>query len=223
VNTWRARAVIFDMDGVLVDSEPVHLEVACKTLTSIERDDPAALTREFVGHPVHDMLQTLVRRYGLPGTVESYETRYHEHLLSRLAHPLPPRDGAVWLIEEIRRRSCRVGLASSAKLAWIVAMLRATGLEGRFDVIVSIDMVDRPKPAPDVYLRAASTLGIAPAECVAVEDSPVGIEAAHAAGLTALGLATGYIDSKALVNAAQVLASLRDFPLDHLAPAVDAR
>jgi HAD superfamily hydrolase (TIGR01509 family) len=211
-----ARAVIFDMDGVLVDSEPLHLQVTCDVLGPAGSVYTEATTREFIGRPVTEMLATLIRRHGLPGRLADYEARYDARLMELLAQPRAPREGVVWLLAELRRRGCRLGIASSSKQAWIDAMLRSVDLTGRFDAAVGADTVARAKPAPDVYLTAAEHLEVSPAECIAVEDSPAGVQAARAAGMTVIGLITPDIDPGRLRTAHRLIRSLLEFPLDQI-------
>jgi HAD superfamily hydrolase (TIGR01509 family) len=209
-----ARAVIFDMDGVLVDSEPLHLRVTREVLGPVGTAYTEATTREFIGRPVPEMLAALIRRHRLPGRLADYEARYDHRLMALLAEPRAPREGVVWLLAELRRRGCRVGIASSSRQTWIDAMLRSLGMAGRFDAVVGADAVARPKPAPDVYLAAAERLNVPPAECIAIEDSPAGVQAARAAGMTVIGLVTRDVDPGRLRGAHRLIQSLLEFPLD---------
>lgn len=209
-----ARAVIFDMDGVLVDSEPLHQQVIRDVLGPAITARTEATTLEFIGRPVRDMLETLIRRHGLPGRPADYETRYDVRLRNLLAQPRPSREGAVRLLAELRRRGCRLGLASSSIQTWVDAMLASIGLSGQFDVVVAGDTVARGKPAPDIYLLAAERLGVAPRECIAVEDSPAGVQAARTAGMTVVALLTPYVEAQRLGGADRLVQSLLDFPLD---------
>ncbi|MDR7417401.1 MAG: HAD family phosphatase [Armatimonadota bacterium] len=207
-----STAVVFDMDGVLVDSEPIHFDVARRLLAPAGVTITREMSQNFVGRSVVEFLTEAMERFRLPGTLAEYRARYDTLLFEALARPIPPRDGAVWLIDQLRQRGCAIGLASTSKRGWIDAMLRATALEGRFDAIVGGDMVERVKPAPDVYLAAAARLAVEPAACVAIEDSPLGIEAARAARMRVVGLITPHVDPLALQQADVLIASLREFP-----------
>lgn len=212
ISSSPATAVVFDMDGVLVDSEPIHFDVARRLLAPAGVNIPVGMLREFVGRSAVEFLTEAIHRFGLPGTLVEYRARYDELLLDALAQPIPARDGAAWLIDQLRGRGCGIGLASTSGQAWIDAVLRAIGLEGKFDTIVGGDMVERVKPAPDVYLLAAERLARPPASCVAVEDSPLGIEAARAAQMRVVGLTTPHVDPIALRGADALITSLREFP-----------
>ena len=204
------------MDGVLVDSEPLHIHVAHEVLAPAGLEYTEATNQEFLGRPVAEMLETLVRRHGLPGRASEYAARYDALLMRLLAQPRPAREGVVWLITELRRRGCPLGIASSSKQAWVLAMLRSLDLSGRFDAVVGGDMVARSKPAPDIYLLAAERLQVAPARCIAVEDSPAGVQAARDAGMTVIASLTPEVDPGRLRGAHRLIGSLLEFPLDLL-------
>jgi HAD superfamily hydrolase (TIGR01509 family) len=210
------RAVIFDMDGVLVDSEPLHVLVAHQVLAPAGLEYTEATNQEFIGRPVAEMLETLVRRHGLSGRVTEYEAQYDALLMRLLGQPRTPREGVVWLLAELRRRGCRLGIASSSKQTWVAAMLRSLDLSGRFDAVVGGDMVARSKPAPDIYLLAAERLQVAPAQCIAVEDSPAGVQAARDSGMTVIALLTPEVDPGRLREAHRLIRSPLEFPLDQV-------
>lgn len=207
------KALIFDMDGVLVDSEPIHFAVARRVLARAGIALTEQIARDFVGQSVREFLQETVRRWRLPGTPADYEAQYDALFLTAIAQPLAPRDGVEWLIGEARRRGCRVGLASTSKRLWISGLLRVTGLEGRFDTVVGGDMVEHVKPAPDIYLRVAASLALPPSSCIAVEDSATGVRAALTAGMRVVGLITPLVDPYTLGEVDVLIDSLRGFPL----------
>ena len=180
-------AVVFDLDGVLVDSEHVWDEVR------------EGLAREHGGR-WHDRAQadmmgmssTEWARYmhdviGLEDSPEEINAEVVRRMKLRYDEELPLLPGAV---EAVRRLAVafRLGLASSSNRPLIDAVLAASGLDEVFDVTVSSEEVARGKPAPDVYLEAARRLGVEPAACVAIEDSANGIRSAHAAGMRVLAL-----------------------------------
>ncbi|MFO7572195.1 MAG: HAD family phosphatase [Gaiellaceae bacterium] len=181
------EAVIFDLDGVIVDSEHVWDEV---------REE---LARERGGH-WHDRAQadmmgmssTEWSRYmhdviGLPEPPEEIDAEVVRRMQARYAEHLPLIDGAVAAVRRISG-SFRLGLASSSNRPLIDAVLEASGLAPLFGATVSSEEVARGKPAPDVFLEAARRLDVAPERCAAIEDSGNGIRAAHAAGMRVIAI-----------------------------------
>lgn len=181
------EAVIFDLDGVLVESEHVWDEVR------------EALAHECGGR-WHDRAQadmmgmssTEWSRYmhdviGLAESPEEINAEVVRRMLARYSQELPLIDGA---IDAVRRLAptFRLGLASSSNRPLIDAVLSAAGLAALFEVSVSSEEVERGKPAPDVFLEAARRLGVAPERCAAIEDSGNGIRAAHAAGMHVIAI-----------------------------------
>lgn len=180
-------SIIFDNDGVLVDSEPHAHPVLVKVL----RECGFVLTTEestetFLGTSIGYVREAVeqVTRRPLPA---DFEDRYHRALFRRFSLGLEPVAGVQELIRHLRVPYC---VASSGSTERIRYSLQITGLLGHFQGrMYSADDVGHPKPAPDLFLQAAAAQGIEPARCLVVEDSPLGIEAAAAAGMQSVGFA----------------------------------
>jgi HAD superfamily hydrolase (TIGR01509 family) len=212
-------AVVFDLDGVLVDSEHVWDEV--REDLALERGghwhdraqaDMMGMSSAEWSRYMHDVI-------GLTETPEAINDEVVRRLLARYDEELPVIDGAV---EAVRRLtgSFRLGLASSSNRPVIDLVLERAGIAELFEATVSSEEVARGKPAPDVFLEAALRLGVEPARCAAVEDSGNGIRAARAAGMRVIA-----IPNRRFPPAADALA-LADVVLDSLgelsAPSIDA-
>ena len=180
-------AVVFDLDGVLVDREQVWDEVR------------EALVRERGGR-WHDRAQAdmmgmssvewsryLHDELGLAEPPEAINDEVVRRMLDRYRKELPLIDGAVAAVERLAAHF-PLALASSSNRPLIDAVLASAGLERSFRATVSSEEVARGKPAPDVFLEAARRLGVAPARCAAIEDSASGLRAAHAAGMRVIAL-----------------------------------
>jgi HAD superfamily hydrolase (TIGR01509 family) len=176
------EAVVFDLDGVLVDSEHVWDEV--REELALERGgrwheraqaDMMGMSSVEWSRYMHDVI-------GLAEPPEKIDAEVVRRMQARYAADLPLFDGA---IDAVRRLadSFRLGLASSSNRPIIDAVLETAGIAELFDTTVSSEEVARGKPAPDVYLEAAGRLGVAPERCAAIEDSANGIRSAHAAGM----------------------------------------
>ncbi len=181
--------VIFDNDGVLVDSEPISNRLLAEYLT--ELGFPTTVEdsyRDFMGTAAHRVHDVIGERYGatLP---EGFDDLFHARVFAGFETELTAVRGAEQLLKELQQRSVPYCLASSAHHEWIRTALGLTGLRGFFpeERIFSAQDVGVGKPAPDLFLHAARTLGVDPARCLVVEDSVNGVLAARAAGMDVYG------------------------------------
>jgi HAD superfamily hydrolase (TIGR01509 family) len=199
-------AVIFDMDGVLVDSEPLQEEVLGEFLRlrrrSMTRDDYAAT----IGLSHQAFWATTIDLLGLDETIENC-IRDHEALLLPRLSGLSATPGARELVTGLAARGVPLAVASSSFRPVVDATLRAIGLIDEFGAVVSGEEVRNGKPDPEIFLLAARRLAVAPVSCVAVEDSPHGVRAAIAAGMACLGVVTAYSTPDQL-QATRIVASL---------------
>ena len=181
--------IIFDCDGVLVDSEPIINRAHALVLTACGHSiTEEALIERFCGMSDPEMLDIIEREWGraLPA---SYAARVGEMIESGLRQSLAPIDGVAQLLDGLRSPRC---VASSSLPEQIRRKLELTGLLPYFgENLFSATMVARGKPAPDLFLYAAQQLRAAPTRCLVIEDSPAGIDAALAAGMTAIGFSGG--------------------------------
>jgi HAD superfamily hydrolase (TIGR01509 family) len=180
----RFEAVIFDLDGVLVDSEiwwdDVRADLAHRNGRDWSEDDRVAV----MGQNSRQWSATMRARLDLATPAEVIEREVVDGVVERYRSEGPPViPGAADVVRRVGSR-LRTAVASSAHREVIDAALAALGLEDDFDVVVSSDEVPRGKPDPDVYLEAARRLGVAPSACLVVEDSCNGVLAARAAGMT---------------------------------------
>jgi HAD superfamily hydrolase (TIGR01509 family) len=214
VSSPAYRAVVFDMDGVLADSEPTYLEAANLVLASLGKhlSEEQALT--FMGRSVRHSWRGIMELLGLEGSVEDYVYQYDEVLVSLLSRPRPTLPGVRELLGELERRGLPRALVTSSWQGWVDALLGAIGLIGTFPVVVTEEQVENAKPAPEPFLKAAALLGIEPTACVAVEDTPSGIQAAKAANMYAVQVRAASTAFPPIEGADLVLDSLEHFPLE---------
>jgi len=206
-------AVVFDMDGVIADSEPVYYDAINVVLAPIGKRMTPELQRAVMGHGVAETWDVLQRELGLGGPLDALVQAYDRELCRQLALVDETLPGVRELIAALRERRLPVALASSSWPGWIDALLAGTRLAGAFDALVSAKEVAHGKPAPDIYLLAAERLGVAPERCVAIEDTPTGIAAAKAAGMLAIQVRAASTAFPPLPAADLVLPTLRDFDL----------
>jgi HAD superfamily hydrolase (TIGR01509 family) len=179
----QVEAVVFDMDGVLVDTEHLWDEVR-EELTAEwgGRYTPEA-QQAMMGMSSHEWSRYLHEVVGLREPPDVINAEVVRRMLARYETELPVVPGALEAVRRLASAGYRLAVASSSNRELIDAVLHELELTERFEVTVSSEEVARGKPAPDVYLEAASRLGVEPERCAAVEDSASGIRAAHAAGM----------------------------------------
>jgi HAD superfamily hydrolase (TIGR01509 family) len=208
------RLVIFDCDGVLVDSEPISNAVLAEILARHGLDATLVETRAlYQGLLLTDVIAKANAALGRPlpaGFIEEYE-RQRDDAFRRELQPIA---GAASAVALIKRAGVDVCVASQGKLAKTRLTLGLTGLDRLFPPRsrFSAEAVARGKPFPDLFMHAAATMGAAPARCAVVEDTPLGVSAARAAGMRVFGLAADS-DENALHEAgAEIIHSLDELP-----------
>lgn len=180
------EAVVFDMDGTLIDSESVYIAAMQDAAGTLGLALPLDLCHAMVGVPSHECNLMLQEHYGGGFDLAVFRRHFSNSVQGRMSERVPVKPGAVELIDFLRARGLPLAIATSAARATAERNLGRAGLLDRFDALATRDDVEHPKPAPDLYLEAARRLGVAPERCVAFEDSSIGIVAAHAAGMRAV-------------------------------------
>ena len=183
-------ALLFDLDGVIVDSNPVHVQVWRDYLSRYRVDPGDSLPLRMYGRRNDEIVRDFFGSQLSDEEVFSHgaakEILYREAMRGQLASRLVP--GVVAFIDS--QRGVAMAVATNAEPANAEFVLNATGLRDRFSAVVDGQQVERPKPAPDIYLRAARLLGRQPRNCIVFEDSSAGVEAAIAAGARVVALTT---------------------------------
>ncbi|HZP25772.1 MAG TPA: HAD family phosphatase [Dehalococcoidia bacterium] len=203
-------ALLWDLDGVIVDSTAYHAEAYRRILHEFGQQlDEEYFRRELFGRRNEDILSHLLPQLPpreLPALARRKEEVYRSLLREGHLQPLP---GARELVQRLAEAGVRQAIVSSTPPENIAIALDSLGLAGRFRAIVSGEDVARGKPDPQGYVLGAQRLGVSPARCVVIEDAPPGIEAARAAGMRCIGVATTRAP-EALTTADLVVATLED-------------
>ena len=186
--------VIYDCDGVLVDTEPIANRVLAAMLTAEGYPiDPPTCVERFIGRPVPETVREVELELGRSLAPDFSERVYRGVLDAFVAEPrVVP--GVREALDTLAGRRC---VASSSAPGYLREVLGAVGLWGRFERVFSATEVPRGKPAPDLFLHAAASLGVPAGRCLVIEDSPAGVRAAVAAGMPVLGYA-GSVGPEAL-------------------------
>ena len=181
------EAVIFDMDGVIADSEPLHIRAERKTLAPFGLDIKDEEFQAYMGQTPRILLQGIIETYSLDTSVDELYPLHKMNLLELYKTSLQPIKGSVETIRNFNRKRIVLGLASSSDMELIDSVLDSFDLRSFFSAWVSGQQVEHIKPAPDIFLLAAKELGVTPRNCLVIEDSTAGIEAAEAADMTCIG------------------------------------
>ena len=202
-------AVIFDNDGLLLDTESVWTRAERDLFERRGLEFTPTHKRELVGTSAEIAGGILERRLAEPGRAAELIEELNELVVAELEHGVEAMVGARDLLHSLSERGTPLGLVSNSPLAFVRRSLEIVGFHDRFDVVLSAHEVAAPKPAPDPYLEACHRLGVAAGPAVvALEDSPTGVAAARAAGLTVIGVPS--LDGIELDEAHEIAESLLD-------------
>ncbi len=177
-------AIIFDMDGLLVDSEPVWYEVEEEVFAMHGIKIELEVRNRFVGLRNDEFLHGLRDHYQLDISPQLLHDEVMARMLQVAAHKARPMPGVSEMLDYVREQNIPSAIASSSPLALIECIVEGHQWNDLFLSLCSAEFLARGKPAPDVYLKAAEQIGIRPERCLALEDSPNGARAAIAAGMT---------------------------------------
>jgi beta-phosphoglucomutase-like phosphatase (HAD superfamily) len=211
-------AILFDCDGVLVDSEPITNGVLREMLAELGwRLSPEECMSRFVGKAIKDELGVIAQHTGV-SVGDDWIVEFRERRNVALSERLVAVDGALDVVPAIAAvYGDRIAVASGADLHKVTLQLTKVGLIDAFRGRMFSGMdTPRSKPAPDVYLLAAATLGVDPARCAVVEDTPTGVRAGVAAGATVVGYAAGLegaaVEALTAAGARAIIGDLRELP-----------
>jgi sugar-phosphatase len=175
--------IIFDLDGLLIDSEPVWGIAEDQVLQRYGKRWDAEIARRHIGLRVDEATGIMIREYGLKTDAHHLATEIYDTMMELLAEATVIMPGADKTIQLMHQRGYTLGIASSSAQSYIESVVDRLGWGGYLAVLASGDSVPRGKPAPDVYLLAAERLGVYPQHCLALEDSLNGAKAAQSAGM----------------------------------------
>jgi beta-phosphoglucomutase-like phosphatase (HAD superfamily) len=197
------RAVVLDMDGLMLDTEPIYKASWQQAAAELGFDLDDEWYSRLTGRPNPDCERELVNRFGSGFPMSRFRARWQELWRSSVSdRGIPTKAGLLALLSFVEEHALRSAVATSSDGAYTEFSLSSAGLVGRFDAVVTGDQITRGKPAPDIYLEAAGRLGLDPAECVALEDSDAGVLAASAAGMVTVCIPDLKPPSEAAVRAA---------------------
>lgn len=208
---FKPLAIIFDMDGVLVDSETwwckFEDEFYLQIMPNWNKDDHHLI----IGQSIKGVYETLSNKYELKSSWEQFRDKYHEHageIYQKQASLMP---GVLETLKHFKKNNLPMALASSSFHSWIEMVVTRFDIKKYFKIIISSeDVGSRGKPAPDIYLYTADKLGVDPAQCLVIEDSTNGVLSAKAAGMTVVGFKPANEPEQDVSRADYVITKLSD-------------
>lgn len=210
----QIKGIIFDMDGVLIDSEPLHLLAYQELFGGYGIAHTEDDNKEFIGRKDLEMAQTLIERHKLP-LAPLQLVKSKEQILARLIkNGLVTRPGVMRILQKAQESRLPVGVASSATLPTIELVIETLDIGRYFQTLTSGDEVANGKPAPDVFLLAAQRMAVEPGNCLVIEDSYNGICAAKAAGMNCVAVPCQATRHQDHTKADKILDNLESLNLD---------
>ncbi len=184
----RFDAVLFDLDGTLIDSEPIGMRALDIFLTRYGHTPPPGFLHRLVGRRAHDNALLLLEEFGLPLSVEALIAEQRALINAMVEREVALLPGAAALLRTLRERAVPMAVATSSMRSYLTMVCAKFGWGELFDATVTGEEVPNGKPAPDIFLRAAALLGVAAERCLVLEDAPHGVAAGLAAGATVIAI-----------------------------------
>jgi len=202
------EAVIFDMDGVIIDSEPLHIQSEHIILKPFQLNLSDEEFHKYMGRTPRILLEGIIRDYDLPTTADDLLPRHMQQLAKLYRKEGDAIPGALEAIQQLSEKGIKLGLASSSDWLLINIVLDKFNIRPFFDAVTSGQDVKGIKPEPDIFLKTAHDLGVQPSQCLVIEDSAAGVQSAKNAGMPCIGFKSPNSHNQNLGQADLVVDSL---------------
>ena len=206
----KIKAVLFDMDGLMVDSEPVHFQAYKKVFNKYGKDFTEETFKGYIGTSDVDCSKDMVVRFNLPIAAETLLTQKRQEFKRLIKNQLVTQPGLNELLTNLSENNYKIAIGSSSTLADIKIIINGINISSYIDAYASAEEVEHGKPSPDVYLLAAKKLRVEPLECLVLEDAPKGVQAGKSAGMKVFAIPSGYTKGQDFSLADKVLNSLSE-------------
>ena len=207
----KIEAVIFDLDGLMIESEQFNFDVIRRLLEKYGKQVDEAWFEPTIGMDNLETAEFLIRETGLHLTPEAFIQEKHKLMIGVLPEVTKPNPGLMDVLGDLVDAQLKLGVASNSFKVYVRTALETLGVYGSFGCVLSADDVEHTKPAPDIYLLAAERLGVQPEKCLALEDSPLGMQAALAAGMACVAIPNPHLKGEDFGDATFLFPSLVEF------------
>ena len=205
------NTILFDLDGLLIESEKAHFAALEDLLSKYGKETPAEWFQPMIGMDNDESASFIIKETGLPFSINELNDIRFDHIINLLPQITEPKDGLMDLMQTCQQLNLKMGVASNSPPKYVHAALHALNIHDKFGVIRTAYDVPEGKPAPDVFLEAARQLNAVPAESIGVEDSLLGLQAVIAAGMTSVAVPNQYLSAANFRDADHVFTSLAEF------------
>ena len=205
------KAIIFDMDGVIADTEPLHFLSVKKVVKELGYDLDEEFFFRFAGISEYDTWIRIIKEYDIKEKIEDLMKRRRKYLVDLISERLFPNPGLYELISDVKKNSLKIALVTSTNKENMQRILNKLNVD--FDIKISGDDVKRLKPDPECYNKALNSLGLSADECIVIEDTPIGIKAAKDAKIKVIGITTT-LPAEKLFEADKIINTLKE--LDYI-------
>jgi len=208
------KAVIFDMDGVIVDSEYYHYIVEKRILKKIGIDLSFEEAKKHAGMKTETFFRKILENHKKKADINELVKEKQKLVIDILKKRAKPIPGSIKLINLLKKNKIKLGIASSGKRERVEIILSKFKIRNKFDVVVTAEDVEHGKPDPEIFLLASKKIGIKPEECIVIEDSTNGVKAAKKAGMKCIGFVSKNSGKQDLSEADIVVDDMRKIDLD---------
>jgi len=202
------EAIIFDMDGVVADSEPLHIKAENQTLAPFNVKVTEEDYHKFMGRSPELLLESLVEKYSIDVKMQELLSVHKKNLLQLYKKEVKPIKGALELIQWFSEKKYCLALASSSNDKLVESVISKFKIRNMFNAVVSGSEVKNIKPSPEIFLKASSKVFVSPEKCLVIEDSTAGVKAARSAGMHCIGFRSPHSPGQDLSSADMIIDDL---------------
>ncbi len=210
------EAVIFDIDGLIIDNEPIHLQAYNNTLKKFDITISESEYAKFVGEETEDIFRYIINNYNISVRIENLIELKNLEYNNLIKNKLVPREGLLDLLDEIYYKGYKLAIATSSTRIEANYILSALGIANKFDLIASGEDSKRGKPDPEIYKFIANKLYISPSNCVVLEDSENGVKAAKLANMKCIAVPNSITKTNDFSEADLIIDDLRKVSIENI-------